>query len=259
MFGHRRLDPADSGFRRFERTLLIGLPAIVLLVPSLWGVAAWTAADFERQRGVVFLDAGRQNSAVPHLERAVSLQPGDALAHYHLGVALFFSAEVGSNGRTPHQAYTRAAILQPWDMRFAARAIETQEVEVIQTPAGPIPVFGDRLQRVQRLLRHDPDHLAMNLLFADLSVLSNEFEPAIAQLRLLIENTADRDAIAAAYLRIGRIYADNLDSPAEALVEYERAAQFARPGSTTANQAAQRLLEGRRPPQEDGDHEGHDH
>ncbi|MCA9565247.1 MAG: hypothetical protein KC561_17235, partial [Myxococcales bacterium] len=80
-----------STFGRLERLILVALPLVALTLVASVGVTQSALANFQSQRGKVFMAAGMYEEAIESFRAAVDEWPNDPVHEFHLGLAMYLT------------------------------------------------------------------------------------------------------------------------------------------------------------------------
>lgn len=259
--GVRTIAPAAPGFARFERWVLVGVPLLGLLLLGAWGAARHVELDFFRQRGNVYLDAGRLRDAALEYERAVAAEPDDAHANYYLGMTLYLTPDDDARRQRAARFVERAAGLAPYDVRIGLAALDVATLRRPRDAREEAELVRDRGRALERLRALDPRNAEVTLQLAELHQIAGDYEGALEALERVIEGSTDERSVARAHLEAAVICQEHTDEPERALEHLQQALRRFGPVAPESRRIRERITEverwvrdGVRP-----EHEGHEH
>jgi tetratricopeptide (TPR) repeat protein len=241
--GVRTIAPAESGFPRFERWVLAGVPLLGMLLLGAWGAARFVELDFYRQRGNVYLDAGRLRDAATQYERAVAAEPDDAHANYHLGIALYLTPEDDARRQRAARHAQRAAGLAPYDVRIGLAALEVSVLRPPRDARDEAEMLRERRRTLERLRGLDPRNAEVGLELAELHQIAGDYGDALEVLARVIEVGGDERSVARAHLEAAVICQEHTEEPERALMHLEEALRRFGPVSPESRRIRERITE----------------
>jgi cytochrome c-type biogenesis protein CcmH/NrfG len=243
LLASRAIPAAKGAFVRFERWVLVGVPAVVLMVASGWVGWQAVAADFQRQRGEVFQAATprRGEQAIESFERAVQLWPSDPLAHYLLGLAMYYVPTDEDRLAHARASFARAAELRPFDIRTQIQAIRADMRRRSEGVEGSFDAAREARNRLTNLMSGNPSYVPAALLLSEAHRILADYNRAAAILIEALASMNDREELARTHLLIGQIFEENLDLPDDALSHYRSAMDLAHRGTTLERRLVERI------------------
>ncbi|MBN1947290.1 MAG: tetratricopeptide repeat protein [Bradymonadales bacterium] len=235
------IHPARGGFGRVERWLLLGLPALALIVVSLVATARFTLADYKRQQGEVYFEASMPDQAMEALTAAVRLWPSDARAQYLLGTVRFFTP--GDQGRleTARENFRRMAELRPHDIRFALPSVRDELRRTAIHPESHAQNIAGLQNRLTELLRLDPRNADARHLMSELLSSKRDFDGAATVLTELLDFQHSDQEKGETRFALGQIFENGLEQPQDALEQYLQAARLLTAPHPLLHQLAERI------------------
>jgi tetratricopeptide (TPR) repeat protein len=241
VLGVRRVPGAAGAFQRFERWALLGAPLLLLVAWGIWQAGFFTANDYVRQRGELYLMAQRTEEAIASLEGAAELEPRDFRTHYLLGLVRYYTPRDDGRREAARQNLVRAAELRPHDVRVQIQRLKNEMQRGGQDPAGRMSAAAAVRNRLLELRRRDPRNVEVHRQLADVQRALGDYDQAVAALLEVTRLTEQPRVLAETYAEIGEVFSEQLDDPEAARTHYELALDYAPTRSPLAERVAQRL------------------
>lgn len=236
---NRVVSPAKGVFSRFERWVMLGLPALALLFSTGWVTVRAVAGDYYQQQGEVFMDNDRMDSALDSFQQATSIWGHDAITQYYLGLGHYYA--MPNDLEAARTAIDQASRLRPYDVRIGLQQVRIQMLNATGTFEGGLENAARSRNRLRELRQRDPLNVELLQELADAYQALAEYDEATAMLLEVIQLVDEPNTLARTHYALGQLLEDELHEPDLAQEHFHSALEHVRGGTGLERNILERL------------------